>query len=306
MITAEDVNRASARIRGSIHRTPVLTSHLTDERAGVRCFFKCENFQRGGSFKIRGASNFLLSIPTENIGRGVVAFSSGNHAQAVSIAARDLGVSATIVMPTDAPRAKLAATKSYGARVVEYDRMKDDREAIGRRLAEDTGATLVPPFDHDWTIAGQGTAALELLSEVPDLDALAICLGGGGLFAGCAVAAHAQNGSLRMFGIEPEKGNDFYLSVKAGERIQIPPPDTIADGLRSPKPGALTFPIVRENAEQIILVSDDEIRDAMQWLASRMKIVVEPSGATAAAAVLNRKLPARISRVGIIISGGNV
>jgi threonine dehydratase len=306
MITIEDVRQAAARIQGSVHRTPVLTSHLLDQRAGVSCFFKCENFQRGGAFKIRGAANFLLSVPKQDIGRGVVAFSSGNHAQAVAIAARDLGVSATIVMPTDAPAAKLEATRNYGAKVVQYDRLTEDRQAIGESIAIETGATLVPPYDHAWTMTGQGTAALELLEEVPDLDALAICLGGGGLFSGCSVVAHGINSKLRLFGVEPEKGNDFYLSMQAGERVEIPLPDTIADGLRAPKPGALTFPVVREHAEKVILVSDDEIRETMQFLASRMKIVVEPSGATAAAAVLHRKLPEGISRCGIIISGGNL
>lgn len=306
MISLDDVRAAAERIRGAVHRTPVLSSHLVDKRAGVHCFFKCENFQRGGAFKIRGAANFLLSIPKQDLPRGVVAFSSGNHAQAVAIAARDLGIPATIVMPFDAPAAKLEATKNYGARIVQYDRLKDDREAIGRRIASETGATLVPPFDHQWTMTGQGTAALELLEEVPDLDALAICLGGGGLFSGCAAAAHGIDPKLRLFGIEPETGNDFFLSVKAGERVEIPPPNTIADGLRTPKPGALTFPVVRDHAEQIFLVSDDEIRETMQFLASRMKIVVEPSGATAPAAVLHRKMPAGVSRVGIIISGGNV
>lgn len=306
MATLDDIRAAAARIAPIAKKTPVLTSTLVNERAGVQAFFKCENFQKGGSFKIRGASNFTFSIPKADLQRGLVAFSSGNHAGAVALAARHLGVKATLVMPSDAPASKMAACKAYGATVIPYDRFKEDREAIGRRIASETGATLIPPFDHEWIIAGQGTAALELLEELPDLDALVVCVGGGGLLSGSSIAAHALNPAIRIFGVEPETGNDFYLSVKAGERIEIPPPPTIADGLRTPKPGALTFPIVREHAEEILLVSDDEIRDAMAFLASRMKIVVEPSGAVSAAAILFRKIPAGLKRVGVILSGGNV
>ncbi len=306
MVTLDDIRAAAARIAPIAKKTPVLTSTLVNERAGVQAFFKCENFQKGGSFKIRGASNFAFSIPKADLQRGLVAFSSGNHAGAVALAARHLGVKATLVMPSDAPASKMAACKAYGATVIPYDRFKEDREAIGRRIASETGATLIPPFDQEWIIAGQGTAALELLEELPDLDALVVCVGGGGLLSGSSIAAHALNPAIRIFGVEPETGNDFYLSVKAGERIEIPPPPTIADGLRTPKPGALTFPIVREHAEEILLVSDDEIRDAMAFLASRMKIVVEPSGAVSAAAILFRKIPAGLKRVGVILSGGNV
>lgn len=306
MVPLDDIRAAAARIAPIAKKTPVLTSTLVNERAGVQAFFKCENFQKGGSFKIRGASNFAFSIPKADLQRGLVAFSSGNHAGAVALAARHLGVKATLVMPSDAPASKMAACKAYGATVIPYDRFKEDREAIGRRIASETGATLIPPFDHEWIIAGQGTAALELLEELPDLDALVVCVGGGGLLSGSSIAAHALNPAIRIFGVEPETGNDFYLSVKAGERIEIPPPPTIADGLRTPKPGALTFPIVREHAEEILLVSDDEIRDAMAFLASRMKIVVEPSGAVSAAAILFRKIPAGLKRVGVILSGGNV
>lgn len=283
-----------------------MTSRLFDAAAGLRCFFKCENFQRGGAFKIRGAANFLLSMPKDELRRGVVAFSSGNHAQAVAIAAAHLGIRATIVMPADAPASKLAATRAYGAEVVPYDRRTDDRETIGRRIAEETGATLVPPFDHEGIIAGQGTAALELLEEVPDLDAIVVCVGGGGLLAGCATAAKGLQPALRVFGVEPELANDTYLSLKAGERVEIPPPETIADGLRATKPGVVTFPIIQRLAEEILLVSEDEIRDTVAFVESRLKIVVEPSGAVPAAAVLHHKLPAGIARVGILVSGGNV
>ena len=217
-VTIDDVRRAATRIEPLIHRTPVLTSRLWDAATGLQCFFKCENLQRGGAFKIRGAANFLLSIPPSERARGVVAFSSGNHAQAVAIAARELGVRAKIAMPTDAPAAKLEATKDYGAEVVFYDRLKDDREAVARRLAEENGALLVPPFDHEWIIAGQGTAALELLEDVPDLDAIVACVGGGGLLAGTSIAAKGVKPDIRVFGAEPEQANDTYLSLRAGHR----------------------------------------------------------------------------------------
>lgn len=306
MLVLQDIRDAAVRIQGLAKRTPVLTSRLFNERAGAECFFKCENFQRGGAFKIRGAANFLRSIPPADLPRGVVAFSSGNHAQATAIAAADMGTKATIVMPTDAPAAKLEATKAYGADVVLFDRLKDDREAIGRRIAAETGATLVPPFDHEWIVAGQGTAALELLEEIPDLDALVVCIGGGGLIAGSATAAKGLRPDLQVIGAEPEIANDTYLSFKAGERVEIPPPTTIADGLRAPKPGAITFPVVQRHVDDIVLVSEDEIRETQAFVGSRMKIVVEPSGAVAPAAALFRKLPAGVRRVGLIVSGGNV
>ena len=305
MVELNDVRQAAARIAGLAKRTPVLTSRLFNQRAGVECFFKCENFQRGGAFKIRGAANFLRSIAPEDLPRGVVAFSSGNHAQATAIAAAELGTRATIVMPTDAPAVKLEATRAYGATVVQYDRLKDDREAIGRQIAEETGATLVPPFDHEWIIAGQGTAALELLEEVPDLDAIVVCIGGGGLLAGSATAVKGTRAEMRVYGSEPEIANDTYLSFRADERVEIPPPTTIADGLRAPKPGAMTFPIVRRLVDDIVLVSEDEIRETQAFIASRMKMVVEPSGAVAPAAALFGKLPT-LRRLGIIVSGGNV
>jgi threonine dehydratase len=283
-----------------------MTSRLFNEAAGIECYFKCENFQRGGAFKIRGAANFLFSMSDSDRRRGVVAFSSGNHAQAVAIAAAHCQTKATIVMPTDAPPAKAEATRSYGASIVTYDRLKDDREAIGRRIAGETSATLVPPFDHDWTITGQGTLMLELLEEVSDLDAVIICIGGGGLIAGCAIAARESRPSIRVLGVEPEFANDTYLSFHAGRRVEISPPNTIADGLRAPKPGALTFPVVQRYVENVLLVTEDEIRTAMAFVQSRLKIVVEPSGAVPAAAALARKVPAGIRKLGIIVSGGNV
>src|SRR5713101_2157574 len=259
-IQLSDIQAAAERIRPIAHRTPVLTSQSFDAVAGTNVFFKCENFQRGGAFKIRGASNFVYSIPKDQLSRGVVSYSSGNHAQAVAIAAASVGIPATLVMPSDAPKSKREATRGYGATIVTYDRLREDREAIGNRIAQETGATLVPPYDHPWTIAGQGTAALELLEDVPDLDALVVCIGGGGLMSGCAIAAKALRPGIRIFGVEPADGNDTYLSRKAGERVEIPLPQTIADGLRSSKPGAITFPIIQKHVEDIVLVSDREIR----------------------------------------------
>jgi threonine dehydratase len=305
-IQLPDIQAAAERTRGIVRRTPVFTSRTFDALAGARVFFKCENFQRGGAFKIRGASNFILSIPKEQLPRGVVTFSSGNHGQAVAIVAESVGIPATIVMPADAPALKLEATRAHGARIVAYDRAKEDREAIGQRIAGETGATVVPPYDHPWTIAGQGTAALELLAEVPDLDALVVPIGGGGLISGSSIAAHAIRPGIRVFGVEPEQGNDTLLSFGAGERIGIPLPETIADGLRATTPGALTFPIVQQHVEDIALVTDAEIRAAMKFLLTRMKILVEPSGAASAAALMHGKLPSAIPKIGVILSGGNV
>jgi threonine dehydratase len=305
-ISFDDIGRAAERIRDIAHRTPVMTSHIFDERAGVQAFFKCENLQRGGAFKIRGASNFAYSMPPADLRRGLVACSSGNHAQAVAIAAKALGTSATIVMPEDAPAIKLQATCDYGATVVMYDRHHDDRDAIARQIAEETGATFVPPYDHPWTMAGQGTVALELLNQTPDLDALMTPIGGGGLSAGCSIAAKALRPAIRVFGVEPADANDTWLSLRAGERVSIPPPVTAADGLRAQTPGALTFPVIQRNVEAVFLVSDDEIREAVHFLLTRMKILVEPSGAVCAAAALFRKLPPDIARAGIVLTGGNV
>jgi threonine dehydratase len=305
-VTFHDILSARKRIRPIAKRTPVLTSRGVNERAGFEAFFKCENFQTGGAFKIRGAANFIFSIPAADLGRGVVAFSSGNHAQAVAIAARHMGIPATLVMPLDAPRFKMDATRAQGATIVTYDRFKDDRAAIGARIARESGATLVPPFNHPWIIAGQGTAALELLEEVPDLDAVVAPVGGGGLSSGSSIAAKHLRPGIRVFGVEPELGNDVYLSLKAGKRVEIAPPETIADGLRTPSPGDLNFAILQKNLESVVLVTEDEIREAVKFLLMRMKILVEPSGAVGAAAAMSGKLPKDLRRVGIILSGGNI
>ncbi len=306
VVVFDDIRAASARIRPIAKRTPVLTSRGFNAQSGVQAFFKCENFQTGGAFKIRGAANFIAQLSPDQLARGVVAYSSGNHAQGVAIAARAAGVKATLVMPLDAPRSKVEATRAQGATIVTYDRLKEDRTAIGKRMAEETGATLVPPFDHPWIIAGQGTAALELLEAVPDLDALVVCIGGGGLISGCSIAARHLQPKIRIFGVEPEIGNDVFLSLAAGQRVEIAPPDTIADGLRTPSPGEVTFPIIQRHVERVALVTEDEIRAAMKFLLGRMKILVEPSGAVSAAAVLFGKVPSGLGRVGIVLSGGNV
>ena len=302
----DDVQRAAERIKGLAQCTPVMTSHAFNEKSGVDAVFKCENFQKGGAFKIRGAANFLRSIPKGELPRGVVAYSSGNHAQAVAIAAKSVGAPATLVMPEDAPRSKMEATRAQGPRIITYDRFKEDRGAIGAKISAESGAILVPPYDHPWTMAGQGTAAIELLDQAPDLDALIICIGGGGLIAGCAIAAKHLKPSIRIFGVEPANASDTYQSVAAGKRIEISAPDTIADGLRSPSPGELTFPVIQKHVEKVVLVSEDEIKATVKFLLTRMKILVEPSGAVSAAAAMFGKLPAGLGRVGIILSGGNV
>jgi threonine dehydratase len=300
------VREAAERIKPLAHRTPTMTSRSVDERAGLRVFLKCENLQRGGAFKIRGASNLILSLSPEELERGVVAFSSGNHAQATAIASKHVGTRATIVMPEDAPRAKVEATRAFGARIVTYDRFHDDREQIAAKILQETGATLVPPYDHPMIMAGQGTAGLELLEDAPDLDALVVCVGGGGLLAGCATIAKSIRPGIRIFGVEPELANDTALSFAAGERIGISPPDTIADGLRSPMPGKLPFPIIQRHVERILLVSEAEIRATMKFLIERVKILAEPSGVVALAAVLFGMLPPEIRSAGVVISGGNV
>ena len=284
----------------------MLTSSDFDAAARASAYFKCENLQTGGAFKIRGASNLILSLSSADLSRGVVAFSSGNHAIAVALAARHAGATATIVMPADAPRSKLDTARAYGARIVPYDRLRESREAIAARILEESRATLVPPFDHPMIMAGQGTAALELLEDVPELDTLIAPVGGGGLLSGCATIARDIRPSIRLFGVEPADGNDTFLSFQADERRTIPLPQTIADGLRAQQPGALTFPILRQSVDQILLVTDDEIRAAVKFLLTRLKILVEPSGAVGAAALLFGKLPGDIGKVGVILSGGNM
>jgi threonine dehydratase len=305
-VTLEDVTGAAERIKPVAHRTPVQQSRLFDEAAGVKAYFKCENLQRGGAFKIRGAMNFLMSLTEGERQRGVVTYSSGNHAQAVAMAAAHLGVAATIVMPTDAPKSKLESTMAYGPKIIFFDRQRENREEIAARIAEESGAVVLPSYDHPWIIAGQGTVALELLRDTAELDAIGVPLGGGGLLSGTLVAANALWPEARVFGVEPELANDWYLSIQRGERVEIAPPTTIADGLRTPVPGAVTFPIVQQMAEGVVLVTEEEIKATMRFLLTRMKMLVEPSGAVAAAAVLHRKLPADIRSVGVIISGGNV
>jgi len=307
VITLDDVRAAAGRLRDRIHRTPVITCRSFDEATGYSVFFKCENVQRAGSFKIRGALNKLLSLSAAERARGVVAFSSGNHAQGVALAARIVGTSAVIVMPSDAPRLKLAATRGYGAEVVFYDRQKEDREAIARRLEAETGRVLVPPYDDPAIMAGQGTAALELFEDVPVLDALLTPVGGGGLMAGCSTVAKAVDPATHVFGVEAETANDTWLSLQKGERVTIPPPPTIADGIRNLSPGRLTFPVLQKNLEGILLVSDEEIVQALRFLLFRAKLLVEPTGAVPAAALLVGKLTLpKGARVGVLLSGGNV
>lgn len=305
-VSFDDVAAAAERVKVLARRTPVYTSRLFNEAAGVQAYFKCENFQRGGAFKIRGAANFLLSLSEAERKRGVVAYSSGNHAQAVAIAAAHLDVAATIVMPADTPKAKLESTQAYQPKIIFYDRQRESREEIAQRIANENGAVMLPPYDHPWIIAGQGTAGLEMMREQPELQAMTIPLGGGGLLSGTLVAAKTLRPELRIFGVEPELANDWYLSLQREEPVEIPPPATIADGLRTPKPGKVTFPIVRAMAEGVVLVTEDEIKATMRFLLTRMKMLVEPSGAVAAAAVLHKKLPREIHSVGIILSGGNV
>jgi threonine dehydratase len=304
-IQADDVRAAAERIRPLARRTPVFTSAGFDAEAGMRVFFKCENLQRGGAFKIRGAANLMLSLPEAALARGVATYSSGNHAQGVAIAARHMKTAATIVMPEDAPRSKLEATRAQGARVVTYDRRIQSREKIAEGILQETGATLVPPFDHPLIMAGQGTAAMEMLEETGPIDALITPVGGGGLLSGCATIAQDLQPAIRVFGAEPEGANDTFLSMLAGEPVTVVP-ETIADGLRSPRPGTLTFAVVRRRVERIILVSEDEIRATVKYLLLRLKILVEPSGAVPAAAALFHKLPPGINSLGVVLSGGNV
>lgn len=305
-ISFDDVAAAARRLAGVAHRTPVLTSRTADELTGARLFFKCENLQRMGAFKFRGACNALSQFTSEQRRAGVVAFSSGNHAQAVALAARLLGMPAAIVMPKDAPRIKMQATRGYGAEVIEYDRYTEDREAIGTRLAHERGMTLIPPFDHPHVMAGQGTAALELLEETGPLDALLVCVGGGGLISGCATAARQLAPQCRVIGVEPEAGNDTQQSLARGEVVKIDVPRTIADGAQTQASGRLTFPVIRALVSGIVTVSDAQLVDAMRFFAERMKLVVEPTGALAAAAALSKAVDLRGQRVGVIVSGGNV
>ena len=304
--TYDDVAAAAHRLKGMAHRTPVLRSTSADESTGAQVFFKCENLQRTGAFKFRGAYNTLAQFTPEQRERGVLAFSAGNHAQAIALSARLLDMPAVIVMPEDAPASKMAATREYGAQVVTYNRYTEDREAISRRLAQERGMTLVPPFDHPHVIAGQGTAAMELLEEVPGLDYLFVCVGGGGLLAGSTLAAQVMAPGCRLVGVEPEAGNDGQQSFKAGHIVQIPTPHTIADGAQTQALGQLTFPIIAEGVEDMVTATDEQLVQALRFFAERMKIVVEPTGALAFAGARNGSVDVRGKRVGVLISGGNV
>jgi threo-3-hydroxy-L-aspartate ammonia-lyase len=304
--TYADVTAAAARLAGHAHRTPVLRSRTADQLLGAELVFKCENLQRSGSFKFRGAFNALARFGPEERRAGVVAFSSGNHAQAIALAAQLLGIPATIVMPHDAPAIKLAATRGYGAQVVSYDRFTEDREAIGRRLAHDRGLTLIPPFDHPDVIAGQGTATLEMIEDAGPLDALLVCMGGGGLVSGAALAARALCPGCEVYGVEPEAGNDGQQSLRAGEIVRIATPHTIADGAQTQQLGALTFAIIQRELAGVVTASDAQLIEAMQFFAERMKLVVEPTGCLGFAAARHAGLPIRGKRVGVLVSGGNI
>lgn len=306
-----DIEAAAARLQGVAHRTPVLTSRSADARCGAQVFFKAEHLQRMGAFKFRGAYNALAQFTPAQRRSGVLAFSSGNHAQAIALAARLLGMPSVLVMPTDAPAPKLAATRGYqlgqsGSEVLLYDRFTEDREAIGARIAAERGMTLIPPYDHPHVMAGQGTAALELIDEVGALDAVLVCVGGGGLISGCAVAARHRLPGIRVIGVEPEAGNDTQQSLARGEIVRIAVPQTIADGAQTQASGKLTFPVIQALVERIVTVSDAQLVATLKFFAERMKQVVEPTGCLAAAALLEGAVDLRGARVGVIISGGNV
>jgi threonine dehydratase len=306
-VTYEDVAAAASRLEGVAHRTPVATSEQFDALTGTQSFFKCENLQRMGAFKFRGAYNALAQLEGEARKRGVVAFSSGNHAQAVALAGRLLGIPTVIVMPADAPAVKVSATRGYGAEVVFYDRASgQDRDQLARGLAEKKGATLIPPFDHAAIIAGQGTATKELLEDVGPLDDLFVCCGGAGLLSGSAIAAHHLSPGIRVIGVEPAGGDDVARSFRTKTLQRVENPQTIADGARTQSAGAITFPLVLKHVQDVITVTDAQLVEAMRFLWERMKLVVEPTGALATAGVMSGPIDVRNRRVGIILSGGNV
>ncbi len=306
LVAYDDVAGAALRIKGKAIRTPVMTSTTVDARTGAKVFFKCENFQRMGAFKFRGAYNALSLLSAEERKRGVLAYSSGNHAQAVALAGRLLGVKAAIVMPDDAPAVKVEATRGYGAEVILYDKHKADRETFARRVAAERGLVVIPPFDHPHVVAGQGTAAKELIEETGPLDFLLVCCGGGGLLSGCAIAAHTLSPGCKSIGVEPALGDDATRSFKSKTLQTCHNPETIADGARTHSMGKVTFPLVMHYVSDMLTVDDTELLRTMFWLWERMKIVVEPTGALAAAALLEGKLDAKGARVGVIVSGGNV
>ncbi|MBC5764530.1 threo-3-hydroxy-L-aspartate ammonia-lyase [Ramlibacter albus] len=304
--TYDDVAAAARRLQGQAHKTPVFTSRTADTQLGAQLYFKCENFQRMGAFKFRGGFNALSCFTTEQRKRGVLAFSSGNHAQAVALSARILGIPAAILMPQDAPALKVAATRGYGAEVILYDRYKEDREALGRKLAGERGMTLVPPYDHPDVIAGQGTSAKELFEEVGELDHLFVCVGGGGLISGCALAARALSPKCKVWGVEPAAGNDVQQSFAAGKRVKIEVPRTIADGAQTQSPGEITFEVIRSNVDGIFTATDEQLVECMKFYAERMKMIVEPTGCLSLAGAKASGLDLKGARVGIVISGGNI
>lgn len=304
--TGADVVAAAERLTGVVHETPVVTSHTLNERVGAEVFLKCENLQRIGAFKIRGGYNALSQLSPDERARGVLTWSSGNHAQAVALAGKLLGISTTIVMPQDAPAPKLAATRDYGAEVVLYDRQREVREELGRRLAAERGLTIVPPYDHPHVIAGQGTVALELHRQAGPLDLLLTPVGGGGLLSGCALASKHRAPDCRVVGVEPAAADDATRSFRTGELATVHEPATIADGARTPSLGSYTFPLVLQNVDEMVTVSEDAIREALRFLLERCKLVVEPTGALTVAALLSGALDARGKRIGAVISGGNL
>jgi threonine dehydratase len=301
-----DVQQAAKRIHGAAHRTPVMTSRTADKIAGAELFFKCENLQRIGAFKFRGAYNALSQFSAEQRSNGVLTFSSGNHAQAIALSASLLGIRSAIIMPEDAPEAKIRATKGYGAEVITYNRYTEDREEIARRLAEERKMTLIPPYDHADVICGQGTAAMELFEDVGELDVLLVCLGGGGLLAGSALAASGLSPKCKVVGVEPELGNDGQQSLRKGEIVHIAVPDTIADGAKVTHIGQRNFQVIQRHVDDIVTVPDAQLIETMKFFAERMKIVVEPTGCLGAAAAFHQAYPVSGKKVGIILSGGNI
>ena len=304
--TYQDVVAASARLLGHAHRTPVLRSSTADSRVGAQLHFKCENFQRMGAFKFRGAYNALSRFDDGQRRGGVLAFSSGNHAQAIALSARLLQMPAAILMPLDAPLAKVEATRGYGAEVILFDRYSQDREALAAALAAERGMTLIPPYDHPDVIAGQGTAAKELFEDAGELDALFVCLGGGGLLSGSALAARALSPRCKVYGVEPEAGNDGQQSFRLGRIVDIPTPQTIADGAQTQHLGRYTFEVIKRDVDDVLTVSDDQLVEAMRFFAERMKMIVEPTGCLSFAAACHAAVPLQGQRVGVIVSGGNV
>jgi threonine dehydratase len=305
-ISFDDVAAAAQRLAGIAHRTPVMTSRTANALCGGTLFFKCENLQRMGAFKFRGAYNALAQFTPEQRRAGVIAFSSGNHAQAIALSARLLGMPAAIVMPKDAPQMKIDATRGYGAEVLLYDRYTENREALGAKIAEERGMTLIPPYDHPHVMAGQGTAALELIDEVGTLDLLFVCVGGGGLISGCATAAKHRLPDCAVIGVEPEAGNDVQQSLERGEIVHIDVPRTIADGAQTQHAGRYTFPVIQALVDKVVTVTDEQLVKTMRFFGERMKIVVEPTGCLGAAAALDNVVDVRGKRVGVILSGGNI